>query len=130
MNIKEKEMDALIEAMIPFGIIIAILIIIGCCLWIYLKYLTMKELQAKYNAYTLIAQEEELLIKTKQEEEKRNKEYHNKQMELINIQIADAKRPKPITNDNTNKNVPLNPANTTRLTNNNYTKRFNGGSTK
>lgn len=123
-------MDAFIETMIPFGIIIAILIITGCCLWIYLKYLTMKELQAEYNAYTLIAQEEELLIKAKQDEEKRNKEYHNKQMELINIQIADAKKPKPIANNNTNQTIQSKPANTAKLTNNNITSRFNGGITK
>ena len=120
-------MDAFIETMIPFGIVIAILIITGSCLWIYLKYLTMKELQAECNAYTLIAQEEELLIKAKQDEEKRNKEYHNKQMELINIQIADAKKPKPIANNNTNQTVQSKPANAARLTTNNITSRFNGG---
>lgn len=123
-------MDAFIETMIPFGIIIAILIITGCCLWIYLKYLTIKELQAEYNAYTLIAQEEELLIKAKQDEEKRNKEYHNKQMELINIQIADAKKPKPIANNNTNQTVQSKPAIAARLTNNNIATRFNGGINK
>ena len=80
-------MEDLIKDITPFVILFLVLLCAFFALCVAVKILTVMELSAERNAYNLIAEEEELEIKNKEAQEKRNKELHKLELELVQKQI-------------------------------------------
>lgn len=106
-------MEELIADVKPFIIVFLILVGLFWALAVAEKILTLIELNSERRAYDLIAEEEELEIKNKKEQEKQNAELHKakmalakKQMEQADAEIRKANRvERPVVTQPTNSTI-------------------------